>query len=283
MTRKSIITIVTAIVLASCAPTPFINIEQKDNIPELGPGESYIDVKFTTLNEWSATSNQKWVTVTPSSGAGGSSTIRVSASANPEYSVRSALVFITSGSLSESFTVKQKEREGVIVPQTSYAAKAEGGEISIPISTNTDFSWIMDADARDWLSGMKTKSEFKDHELLVKVAANNETYMRRGGITVTAGSASESIHILQDTKYDVVKMAVVHNGAEMAINCEGGDFSCVIDWGDGEKTEAIGENSHQYKGEPTTRNVTIDAKGLNSVTVPSLSNVELIDIWCVRK
>jgi len=81
-------------------------------LPQEGGTASFIVSSSATSSvQWTATSSQSWLTVSPSTGAGSglATTVNVTASANNTGAVRQAIVTITQGSQSVMVTVSQNE------------------------------------------------------------------------------------------------------------------------------------------------------------------------------
>ena len=82
------------------------------SLPQEGGSASFtVTSNNNNSTSWTASSNQSWLTVSPSSGAGSGvvTTVNAIASANNTGSVRSAVVTITQGSQSVTVTVSQSE------------------------------------------------------------------------------------------------------------------------------------------------------------------------------
>ena len=81
-------------------------------LPQEGGSASFMVTSSATSSvQWTATSNQSWLTVSPTSGAGSGlvTTVNVTATANNTGAVRQALVTITQGTQSVTVTVSQSE------------------------------------------------------------------------------------------------------------------------------------------------------------------------------
>ncbi len=81
-------------------------------LPQEGGTASFmVSSNATSSVQWTATSNQSWLTVSPTSGAGSGlvTTVNVTATANNTGAARQALVTITQGTQSVTVTVSQSE------------------------------------------------------------------------------------------------------------------------------------------------------------------------------
>ena len=73
-----------------------------------GDGER-LTVSFTTNKDWTATSNQQWCVVSPTSGVSGTANIQVNVAKNELAQQRTANITLTAGTASVSITVTQEK------------------------------------------------------------------------------------------------------------------------------------------------------------------------------
>ena len=78
-----------------------------EKLPVAGGENIASTIVVTDQDSWSATSNQTWLRIQPSTGVGGNSSIYFSADPNPYSSERVATVKVTAGMLSQSITITQ--------------------------------------------------------------------------------------------------------------------------------------------------------------------------------
>lgn len=83
----------------------------------------------------------------------------------------------------------------------------EGGELSIPFSTNFSFNLSIDEASRNWISIISTdvRSEMKDGEVKLKIKRNDNEWTRSGKISVlpfnSTGEVYTEIHINQASAF----------------------------------------------------------------------------------
>ncbi|MBQ1753813.1 MAG: BACON domain-containing protein, partial [Bacteroidales bacterium] len=98
-----------------------------------------------------------WCTLSQTEGKRGLATLTFSVQANGEYDERSASVVFTSGDLKRTVVVVQKQRDAMLVSSGRFDIDAEGGTLTIEVSSNVDFTHAVAADAGDWIHSMSTK------------------------------------------------------------------------------------------------------------------------------
>ena len=109
------------------------------------------------------------------------------------------LVFVTDG---KERTIMRSINfvEGVIIISTkSYTISAAGDTVSVPISTNIDYTVEIPDSAKSWISVAETRMEMRDETLTFTIAKNTDFAARNTTIQLidALGVASETILITQ--------------------------------------------------------------------------------------
>ena len=109
------------------------------------------------------------------------------------------LVFVTDG---KERTIMRSINfvEGVIIISTkSYTISAAGGTVSVPLSTNIDYTVEIPDSAKSWISVAETRMEMRDETLTFTIAKNTDFAARNATIQLidALGVASETILITQ--------------------------------------------------------------------------------------
>ncbi|MBO4743840.1 MAG: Ig-like domain-containing protein [Bacteroidales bacterium] len=157
MNIRSFVAVFCAFSLFACAcheepapaPEPELNISTPSSI-ELDLLNSSGTVSFTTNCDWTATTSESWLSVYPSSGTAsdGPVTVTVSASPNETYDDRTATVTFTAGEISQTITVVQPAKLGMIVPQMAFELASDATSFDVEVHANVDYtvsissSWI---------------------------------------------------------------------------------------------------------------------------------------------
>lgn len=151
----------------------------------------------TNQPSWSASSNQSWLTVAPTSGSsGGSATVSVAA--NTSSSSRSGTVTFTAGGASSTVVVTQAAgattAPSVSLSVAQWAPRGEASQIPVAVTTNQT-SWSASSN-QSWLT-ISPSSGGDGATMTVSTSANTSSSSRSGVVTVTAGSASATLSVTQ--------------------------------------------------------------------------------------
>ena len=75
--------------------------------------------------------------------------------------------------------------------------KAEGGEVTVEVKANIDFSYEIDKEASSWVKYESTRA-LKTSTLLFKVDANDDIEKREAEIQIKSGEFNETVTIYQE-------------------------------------------------------------------------------------
>ena len=208
-------------------PTPSskIDIPTTENTkPVFSTEGGTATIKFTASQAWTASATNdrasEWLTVSPSSGSAGSSTLTITTKDNDTYDERSASITIKSGTASQTIVVTQKQKDALLVTSDKYEVDAEGGEISVEVKSNIDYSVKTDA---DWISQNSTRA-LNTANLTFVIGENTETTKREGHITISSGEFSETVTIYQAGN----SPTIIISQNEYSISSEGGEISVEV-------------------------------------------------------
>ena len=231
---KKIVSILSTVVLvaASCQKPVEPSLSLKDqeiSAPAAGLEQT---VTFQTNQDWSATPDAGWVTVTPASGsaADGSATITVSVVKNDTFDARSAKVSVKAGPLSATITVNQAGKDVVFtLSDQQLNAETAGLEKTIEFESNTD--WTASSDA-SWLTVTPASGKASDAKVSITIKAEkNETFdARTAKVNVTAGKNSAVITVNQAGKDVVFTLSDQQLNAETAGLEKTIEFESNTDW-----------------------------------------------------
>ena len=231
---KKIVSILSTVVLvaASCQKPVEPSLSLKDqeiSAPAAGLEQT---VTFQTNQDWSATPDAGWVTVTPASGsaADGSATITVSVVKNDTFDARSAKVSVKAGPLSATITVNQAGKDVVFtLSDQQLNAEAAGLEKTIEFESNTD--WTASSDA-SWLTVTPASGKASDAKVSITIKAEkNDTFdARTAKVNVTAGKNSAVITVSQAGKDVIFTLSDQQLNAETAGLEKTIEFESNADW-----------------------------------------------------
>ena len=199
---KKIVSILSTVVLvaASCQKPVEPSLSLKDqeiSAPAAGLEQT---VTFQTNQDWSATPDAGWVTVTPASGsaANGSATITVSVVKNDTFDARSAKVSVKAGPLSATITVNQEAAPAYVkvTPASDKPFGYSGLETSISVESNA--AWTVSCDA-GWLEVSPSNGE-GNGTVNVKAGMNEGNDKRIAKLVFTAADATAEVTVEQKGK-----------------------------------------------------------------------------------
>lgn len=234
---------------------PKIEISASQAEPVLPTEGGSATVSFTTTAAWSAsvtaTRAAGWCTVSPTNGAAGAVTLTVSTQPNDTYDERNATVTLTAGTARKTFTVKQKQKDGLTVTSNKIEVKAEGGEVTVEVKANVQFTYEIAESAKSWLTAATTRG-LTPTKLTFKVAENETLSKREGQIVIKSGSLSETVTVYQEG----AKPAIVLTQNEYSVKSEGETIQVELksnveyemqlgaDWLTEAKTRALSSHTH---------------------------------------
>ena len=231
---KKIVSILSTVVLvaASCQKPVEPSLSLKDqeiSAPAAGLEQT---VTFQTNQDWSATPDAGWVTVTPASGsaADGSATITVSVVKNDTFDARTAKVSVKAGPLSATITVNQAGKDVVFtLSDQQLNAETAGLEKTIEFESNAD--WTASSDA-SWLTVTPASGKASDAKVSITIKAEkNDTFdARTAKVNVTAGENSAVITVNQAGKDMVFTLSDQQLNAETAGLEKTIEFESNADW-----------------------------------------------------
>lgn len=158
-------------------------------------GGQEFSVSFTSALAWQATTDVKWVTVSPGEKAGGEAAVTVKVAANPELTKRSGHIFFSSGEVSKSIELRQAARSEVGIQSVSIDGDKE---ITLAEKASVKLSFTVNPENADWKSAIWSSS-----------SEEHATVDQEGLVTaVKEGSAVITINV--DGKTDQVTVTIPH-------------------------------------------------------------------------
>ena len=195
-------TLVASLLLVSCENPTVLTLSQK--ALSFADGGGTQTVVLTANKAWTASSRQSWLHVSPSSGEGNSS-VSISCEDNASYDVRTGDITFVSGELTQTLSVSQAEKPGLLVSQAAYQLSSEAQTLSLEVSSNVPYVVEVDGSGGSWIRQDATKS-LTPKTLCFAISSNASYEGREGTITVrqTQGSLSASVLVKQDPSYVIL-------------------------------------------------------------------------------
>lgn len=268
------IIIAVAALAAACNPAPSITINPS-SIDAPSSGGSY-EVTVTSNYDWTATPAEKWIKVSPSSGAKGTATIKVTVSSNSQPDGRTSTIAVACEGLSQEITVTQGQKDMLQMSASSSTTVSWLEQtVEFQLSANIDYEASVDPSA-DWLRIVSSKA-MTDHSLVISVTKNDSTTPRETFISFTSnGTQISGFTFTQEGRPQIIK--IVHNN--MVFNAPtifGFGASGTIQWGDGASGIYKSTETHTYETEGE-HEITIEAINAATASLPDFVGLLKIDL-----
>ena len=185
-----------------------------------------VQIAFDANVEWTASLKEAtaadWCTITPSSGAAGSTSLKVIALENTTNDNRVVTVVITAQTAKKEVKVTQLQKDALVLSgEKTFDVAADGGQVKFAVNHNIAVEAKADA---DWLVQAATRA-MQTSEFTFDVAANTGA-ARTAKITVTAGDLKEELTVNQAAWAPVFEVAPAE---DQWIAVEGGSVSITVD------------------------------------------------------
>ena len=134
------LTVILTVALGGCVADEVGGVYIISDEPEsMYPVANHIvEIFFQAGSDWTATTSEDWLEVSPNHGEGGRNAVTVKTiAANKTKAERTALLTISSGGKQESLTIRQSG-DYAIFDKKEYVVDAEGGPLSISFTSNMD-------------------------------------------------------------------------------------------------------------------------------------------------
>ena len=196
----------------ACEKEPSLTLSSPPSLEFTGDGSTGT-ISFSANRDWTATTSEPWVTVTPSSGkaSDGPAVITVNLSANDTYSDRAANVTITAEGLSQTVQIRQAANLGLVVPVKSFELACEATSFEVEVQSNVGYSVNISA---DWIKQTGTRG-LKSDKLVFSVQENTSYDARSAKVdikpsdptvpyrSVSVKQAQKDAILLEDTSFDM--------------------------------------------------------------------------------
>lgn len=150
-------------------------------------------IAVTSNLNWTASSNETWLTVAPLIGTN-NGTLTITCLANNTISPRSAIITVKSGSELRTVTVSQHASIAALtLTPTTLDFNATGGNQSVTVSSN--INWTASS-SQPWVT-MNPASGTNDGTLAVNCQANTAITSRTAVITVSGSDITRTINVTQ--------------------------------------------------------------------------------------
>ena len=188
--KKNILLLLSLVlIIASCKSDEEILPEEEKVVPsitidqpnvELSSAAGTKNISFKSNVNWVATTSETWCNVYPTSGNETKREFMLSYTENTTYDDRSCIVTITNGTVSESITVTQSSKSGLLVTQEEYNLSNDAATIEVEIKANVEFDVIIND---GWITKVDTRG-LSTSKISFEIDKNTSIYNREGTITI---------------------------------------------------------------------------------------------------
>ena len=179
-------------------PTITIETPEPEDIPDEG-GEAVVE--FTAPEPWvvevATTRADDWVKVEPMSGDAGNAQITITTTPNDTYDDREATITIKAGSMEETISVKQEQKNALVAADNEFEIDFNGGVVDFEVETNVDLTITISDNAKEWIQEVTGTRGLETKALSFEIAAHKSTADRSGEITISGGGLEQKITINQ--------------------------------------------------------------------------------------
>lgn len=202
-------------------PTEAVVIDSGVDVkPTIAAGGGEAKVSFKATSDWTAsiinTKADSWISLDKTSGSAGSATITIKTTVNDTPDDRNATVQIKAGSTNKDIVVTQKGKDALTTTPSKTEFGPEGGDFTIEVKANIDFTYSISDACKDWISEAGTKA-MTTRTLKFTVAPNEEPAKREGSVTIKSSLGEEVIKVYQSGS--VPTIILTQN--EYAVKAEG--------------------------------------------------------------
>lgn len=209
------------------AAEPKLEILSADTDSEVPEEGAALSIRFSSNLAWEAKADRDWCHVSPASGEAGTMELSVYVDENPEYDARTATVTLTSGQLTKSFTVKQKQKGAFLLTDREVEADANGGEVSVRVQANVAFDCLIDEKAQSWISYQGKTRGLEESALRFTIAPNDGYEKRTGLIILRNDSQEEHVTVTQNGQAPTLTLTPT----EWSIGSDGGSIDIAVECG----------------------------------------------------
>lgn len=188
-----------SVAFVSCQKAPFLSMTgpRSYSFTQDGGTQTFA---FACNRDWSISSSDSWVRISPSSGKAADGDILVTLTVNPNttYDSRTATLILMAEGLSETISVTQDMGLGLVVSPTTFDLTNEAQTIEIEVQKNVSYLVTIDDACKEWIKQGGTRALSTD-KISFSISANNTYDNREGRITVkqTDGNLSETVVVRQ--------------------------------------------------------------------------------------
>ena len=221
---KTAAALTAGLLLFSCDPTQKeieLSVSDKSVSFETAGGDKTVTI--TCNDSWTVNSTADWITVSPKSGSDNGS-IKITATANTGFEVRSADITVSAGDKSQTIKVNQLSLSpSLLIDPSATEVGYAGGEIELKITSNAPWKILLPAnETSPWATPDKESGE-NSATVKVTVQPNLDRAVRTTSLDVveTIGNTAKTLTITQEMaplsrRSDSLALVAIYNASKGA-------------------------------------------------------------------
>ena len=154
-------------------------------------------VTVTASGVWTTATTESWITGLPTSPTTGNGTFTFNVAANPGSAHRIGEITVTDGTLTQKVIVVQDGAGGPSLSATPLITATHAAEAGKTVTVKATGSWTT-ATTESWITGLPTSATTGNGTFTFDVAANSGSAHRIGEITLTDGTLTQKVFVVQD-------------------------------------------------------------------------------------
>lgn len=194
MKKTHLLTVLSiAIGLSSCQKAPQLTITSPP-IVDMSVDGSRGTITFTANRDWTISTSDSWISVSPKSGEASKDpvSVTVSCNANTTYDDRTATVTIRMEELMQTVTIRQPANLGIILPTKSYNLESGANTFNVEVQANVPYSV---SSSVEWIKQTGTKA-LTSTTIIFSVEENTTYDAREGTVTIKSQNSSVADQVI---------------------------------------------------------------------------------------
>ncbi|MBR5282975.1 MAG: leucine-rich repeat domain-containing protein [Alistipes sp.] len=184
---------------------PSIIISQNEYIVPSDGGTIAVDVKSNIDVAVELPADVDWISENTTR-AFSTNTYRFDIQPNDSHDNRSTEIKFTNkeNGLSEVVAIKQMQRDAIVLADSEYEFGIDGGNLVFEIQTNVDITVTISDNAKEWIQQVETRT-LETKTLYFNVSERSDIEDREGTITISGGSATQTIKVTQSGLKEILE------------------------------------------------------------------------------
>ncbi len=214
MTRKSLWLLICSalLVFIGCQKAPQLTITSPPTV-DLSVDGSRGTITFIANRNWTISTSDSWISISPKSGEASKDpvSVTVSCNANTTYEDRTATVTIRMEELTQTVTIKQPANLGIILPTRSYNLESGSNSFNVEVQANVPYSvsssvdWIKQTGTKaltstTYVFSVEENASYDDREGTVTIKSQNSSVPDQ---VITVRQAQKDALIVKDKSFDM--------------------------------------------------------------------------------